>query len=485
VKFKNLPDFLEYSDFTIESHEGKHTVCKVLFSIEPDDAENFLYASENRTKIEICSDSEERIMNGIISAVAINYGVTSTTAEVTITSESLLLQEKSEERIFQSPKKTYSDILKSFDEIEIGKCDHLKDVVEEIIYQHNIDDFSFLLYLAHKCGTGLWITEDGKVSFGTINNKKSLSDSETQYQNAILEKTVSANKSGRQIDILTMQHLPNGSLLNNMQSEYTICETYVHEKCDEPHFRYIGFTNPLFEESSYNPKYLFTTAKVTGNKDPENLGRIQVEFSEFTDNDSEKTWINFTSPFVGTNNGGCVYIPDVDDMVFVCISNGKAYALNAIRVNALPENCQDIQKKHFAIKDSIISIDENEILAKQGEKTSYLINADSIVSKHDKAKISLDDSSVTNQFDKSNVILNDSSVTNQIDKSKMVLKSDSIKSETGKSTLELKSDEIKSENGKGKISIKNGTSVLSGGKSTISLKNGKTKLTGSSIDLST
>ncbi|MDE6835261.1 MAG: hypothetical protein K2J39_13600 [Ruminococcus sp.] len=183
MKFTNLPEFLKYSDFTVQSHEGKHTVCKVLLLINPDNAESFLSASENRRKIGIFSDSGERIMDGVISAVDVSYGLTSTKAEITINSESVFFQEKGAERIFQNPEKTYSDILKNFENIEIGICEHINDVVEEIIYQHNIDDFSFLVYLAHRCGTGLWITEDGKISFGMINNTKTISDSEKKYQN--------------------------------------------------------------------------------------------------------------------------------------------------------------------------------------------------------------------------------------------------------------------------------------------------------------
>ncbi|MDE5835332.1 MAG: phage baseplate assembly protein V, partial [Ruminococcus sp.] len=329
-------------------------------------------------------------MDGIVSAVSVDYGITSTKAEITITSQSLLLQEKGEERIFQNPEKTYADILKNFENVEIGKCEHINDKVKEIIYQHNTDDFSFLLYLAHKCGTGLWITEDGQVSFGMINNTKSISDSEKIYKKAVLEKTVTAQKNGRQINILTMEHIPNGSVLKNEQSEYIICETYVHEKCDETYFRYIGFTNPVFEEELYKPESIITTAKVTDNKDPENLGRIQVDFVEFSDKDSEKIWIDYTTPFVGSDNGGCVFIPDIDNKIIVCISGGKAYALNSLRVNALPDNCRDVTKKYFAVRDSVITVDDKEISAKQSDKTSYKMNADSIIAEHNKAEISLD-----------------------------------------------------------------------------------------------
>lgn len=188
MKFTNLPDFLGYKDFKVNAQVDKHTTCNICFLIAPEKSEDFLYAAEQRRAIEISSNTGDRIMDGIVSAVTIDYGMTSTMANVTITSKSMLLQETKEERIFQNPKKTYADILRSFAELEIGKCDHIQDTIEEIIYQHHIDDFSFLLYLADKCGTGLWITEDGKISFGPQNSAERINDSEKMYQKSILEK---------------------------------------------------------------------------------------------------------------------------------------------------------------------------------------------------------------------------------------------------------------------------------------------------------
>ena len=275
----------------------------------------------------------------------------------------------------------------------------------------------------------------------------------TSTQKAVLEKTVTAQKDYRQINILTMEHIPNGSVLNHGNSKYTLCNMYVHEKCNEPYFRYIGFTQPVFSEEIYKPEYLFTTARVTNNKDPENRGRVQVDFLEFSDNDSEKIWLDYTSQFVGVNNGGCVFVPDINDKVCVFISAGKAFIINSLRVNELPDNCRDVNKKHFAVKDSVISIDDKEISLIQSDRTSFKMNADVI--------------------------------TSTIDNSAVTLKTDSIKSETGKSVTELTSDEIRAENGSGKISIKNDIAVLTGGKSGLSLDNGKSELSGSNINLST
>ena len=400
---------------------GRNTVCSVSFTIDSTRSEEFLMAAENRTKVEISSDSGYRLMDGIVSSVIVTYGTLSSEVAVTITSESLLMQEKGEERIFQNPEKTYADILKEYPDVETGKCTHLNDTVEEIVYQHNMDDFSFLLYLAAKCGEGLFITDDGKVSFGMINSTKSMTDEEKAHQKSVLEKIITAEKNGREINIRTMEQLPNGSVLIHEQTPYTICRVHVQEIFNDVYFRYIGYTNPNFSKTSVKPEKLITKAKITDNKDPENLGRVQVEFLEFSDKDTKKTWINYLTPFIGINAGGQVMLPDVDDEVVICISDGVPYAINSLRNEALPENCQDITRKHLAIKDSVITFDENEITIKQGNKSSVIVKPDKIVV----------------------------------------------------------------ENSKGKLSVESSSAVLAGGNSKLSLNNGSTKLVGSTIDLNT
>lgn len=470
MKFSNLPEFLKCRSFGIESKMGKHTVCRASFFIEPEKAEEFLYSAEQRKKIEISSNSGIRVMEGILSDVAVSYGITDVIADVTVMSESLLLCEQGKERIFQNPQKTFSDILKEFEGVETGRCEHLNDTVEEIIYQHNMDDFSFLLYLADRCGTGLWITEDGKVSFGMLNNTKMMNDSEKLYQKSVIEKKITARKSGREINILTMEQFPNGSVLRYGQTDYIIDKLSIYEEYGgEVYFKYTGFTNPPFRQPYRRLEKLMTKAKVTDNKDPENLGRIRVEFVEFSDKDTEKTWISYVTPFVGKNKGGFAMLPDIGDMVVVCISEGIPYVIGSIRNDKLPENCQNIDKKYISVKDSVMTIDESEIVCRQGDKTSCTMTADSFSAEHDKSKMILDDNSVSVQKEKSVITVN----------------SDTVKAETGKSVITLKQDEITAESGKGKLHIANGKTVLTGGKSELLLNSGKTKLSGSSIDLST
>ena len=466
----NLPDFIGYSDFKIKVRVNFHTECYVSFCIHNNEAEAFLAAAENRKKVEIYSNSGDYIMSGIVAAVTVSYGVTSVAAAVTIMSESILFSESSAERIFQDPDKTYMNILETYPQLEIGKCVRLKDCEKNIVCQHNTDNFSFLLYLSRKCGTGLWITDEGKISFGNPNIKKRISDSEKSYRKSILEKKIKSSKYGREINILTMEQFPNGALLEYDNTDYVICETDIFEECDETYFRYTGYTNPDFASDVIEEdKQILTAAKVTDNKDPNNLGRIQLTFSEFSDKSSKKTWIPYLTPFVGKYHDGLVMIPDIGDTVIVCISNGAAYAIGSLRTEALPESCRSVEKKYFSVKSSFISVDEKEIKSKQSDKISGTMKSDSLMFEYDDTRITLSDKTVIMGLDSSKITIN----------------SDSVNSEVGKSSVKIKSDEINAEIGDGKLNVKNGNILIKGGKAQLSLNNGKTKLSGNTIDLST
>ncbi len=469
MKFINLPDYLEYENFMILEENGAHNVCTVTFKIAPRKAEAFLLAAEQRVRVEIASDSGDRIMEGVISAVTVDYGITLTTAEVCITSESLLLQEKGKNRIFQNPHKTYADILESFPEVEIGKCENLNDTVEEILYQYQVDDFTFLKYLAAHCKCGIWITEEGKVSFGEINSVRELSDSETIYQNSILKKKITASKQCRKAEILTMEQFPNGSKLILEGTEYVICGVCVYEKYDKPYFRYTALTKPDYAFALQYPAALYTEARVTCHEDPEHLGRIQVEFSDFQDEASEKTWIPYLTPYVGTHQGGVVALPDVDDHVIVCLSDGAVYAINSIRKDVLPENCCDVGKKHFAIKDSLMTADAEAIRIAQGVHSVCTLTADAVTAEHDKSRIALEADAVSLQAHQS----------------AMQLTAEQIRSEVKQSSLTLKKDRISAQNQNGVLELNKESAKLTGGRSGLLLKDGKTKLSGNSIDLST
>lgn len=451
MKFQNAPKFLSYHSFEIEASADAHSICHVSFKISLDMVEEFISLAEQRKQIDITSDNGDRVMSGIVFSVTIDYGVGAAIADTIIISKSIAYQEQGKERVFQNPQKTFEDIVKAFPSVNIGKCEHLNDVVEEIILQHNMDDFSFLVYIASLCGTRVWVNESGEVSFGAPGTKYTFDSQEHNRSLAVLNKKLTVKKNGRCLDIETLQQLPNGAVISLEQRDYTVCGVRVFERYDETRFHYTGHTNPYPEPQKTN-SVLITRARVTAQNDPDNLGRIQVQFLDFEDNDSDKTWIPVLTPFIGKNKGGIVMVPDEGDEVIIVVSEGNAFVMNSIRKDELPDNCQDISKKHIAIKDSIATLSEESI-------------------------------SLTNQ--QSIIQIDDKSISVSQNKSTITVEADSIESESGKSVLVLKDSQMKLENGDSSMELQNGETVIEGGSSSLSLNKGKTKVSGSKIDFST
>lgn len=64
-----------------------------------------------------------------------------------------------------------------------------------------------------------------------------------------------------------------------------------------------------------------TTAIVTNNNDPDNLGRVKVQYSWSLETD-ESYWARVVTPMAG-NDMGVYFIPEVDDEVLVAFIDGN------------------------------------------------------------------------------------------------------------------------------------------------------------------
>lgn len=407
-------------------------------------------------------------MTGFVNSVEIvSEDKTITKANVSIVSASLLMQEQGKERIYQNPQKTFSEILKNYDKIEIGKCEHVNDKIEEILYQHQMDDFTFLKLLAGKCGTALWITDEGNLSFGSLRHEKTISDTDSNVRKGVLEKRITSSHQKKEISILTMEQFPNGTTLHYQQETYVICQTEVHEEYDEVYFRYIGSTMPdHHSEILLSP--ITVSAKVTDNQDKDHLGRVQVEFTEFEDNAKNRTWIPWLSPYVGRTQGGVIMLPDVNDIIIIHIAETICCAIGTLRQKVLPDDCQDVKQKYFSMSKTCLILDEKHITAVQGEKIKTELTENAAVIQCDHAEISV----------------KADAIQAQLPDSVLKLDKNSINAEQKNSKLSLDKSTISAENGSGKLKLEKSSAVLSGKSAKLSLSNGNTKLSGTSIALS-
>lgn len=144
-------------------------------------------------------------------------------------------------------------------------------------------------------------------------------------------------------------------------------------------------------------------AQVTNIKDPETLGRIKVKFPWLSDN-NETDWIRMTS-FMGGNQRGAVFFPEVDDEVLVSFEHGDINAPYVIGVlwnntDKIPETNSDGKNNIKLIKSRCghtITIDDND----QGAKIEIKTNAGHTLTMDDKSgseKIELKDKTGSNKI---------------------------------------------------------------------------------------
>ena len=83
---------------------------------------------------------------------------------------------------------------------------------------------------------------------------------------------------------------------------------------------------PPYTSSDIYPRCETQRAVVMDNQDPDNLGRIRVQFlwqKEQNDNEMMTPWIRITQPH-GGDNKGFYFIPEIDEEVMVGFENGNA-----------------------------------------------------------------------------------------------------------------------------------------------------------------
>ncbi len=452
MKIKNIPEVIS-AECRIIASVNNHTFAEVTSVIDEKKADEFLSLAEQRQSVEIESDSGNLLLNGFVKDVSVKKSVSETTAEITIVSHSWTIQEQGKDRIFQNPEKTASDILKSFPDVEIGICDKINEPIKEIIYQYQTDDFTFVKMLASRCECGIFVTEEGKLQFGKTNGSDNIKSESNDYKTSVFEKTVSVSKSNREISFITPKQFLNGSEVSADGTKYTVCRTEIHDEFDETHYSYVAHTKPAYDEYQLSPSSLITVAKVTDNNDSEHLGRIQVKFTEFEDNDSQKTWIPFITGFTGKDGGGVIMLPDIDDNVIVYISGEKSYVLGSLREKKLPDKCHDPVKKYIYIGKNLLVVEDEKVSFSQGENTE--------------------------------IIITNNSITAKIGDSQFTMNKEIISAELEKSFVSVKKDSISATQNSTKMCLESKKADIKSGQSELVLESGKTKLNGSSIDMNT
>ena len=357
---------------------------------------------------------------GHITDISLSKNISENRLEVSVIGKTYLFDEEVHSRIFQNPEKTLSDILSCIGSMSDIKHTGQQDkVIEGIIIQDNISDWSFLKNLAHILGERLFSADSVFIS---ANGTETIELTEEEC----IDFRFSVGRKESHLSCRLNKSLSIGSVLNfNGKTFVIVCKKYLFDE-GQYYFEY-----ELDEKKDTECNTIITNegileAIVKENNDPDKTGKIQVSFSSETMEDcmeENAAWIE-RECFYSSKSFGAVFIPAVDDKVLVRVINGKAYIIGRLRTEAFNEAYQSQDNKYIILDDKVF------IEFKEGSIS--IINNDNNISLSDK-QVSI------NLGDKTQMLIESGKASIQIDKTTIEITGD-ISGASGKIMIEAKNE---------------------------------------------
>lgn len=405
-----------FENFSIKKTFGEHSICKFRMNIRDEEAVALMGKVGQPLGVMLSVENPTPVFFGEIYDIALERAISRTCIEVVAFSDSKKIDEDKHTRIFQKPKKLLGEILNQ-SRLKLKNCrvnlagELAAKPYEKILLQNQETDFEFIKRLANYCGARLWIvdTRQGKASL-TVG--RCLEDSAHKLsQEDIFFCRIGRNKNLKTMQLITKKYFSLGTTVyvgeNPCKYLITALEIRQVHGSDEIFYELEEFKPQAFK---FNAAPLEKTVKlkahVKNSRDLENRGRIQVQVDAAyaEDEDAEKFWLPYRSPYSG-KAGGIVFMPDAGDAVELIFSNDDCFVGSTLRENKLQEECRQVSDKYIGnnslqrifwrensleilSRDNKIFLDKEKIELAVGEN-KILINQKSIVLQTSKNKISL------------------------------------------------------------------------------------------------
>lgn len=415
-----------FESFSLKKVFGEHSVCKFRMNVHADEAAALMNKIGEPLAVMLGGENPMPVFFGEIYEIALERAISRTCIEVVAFSGSKKTDEEEHTRLFQNPKKTFGEILNPT-RLKLKNCrlnlpsELAMKKYEKILLQNQETDFEFIKRLADYCGTRLWVvdTRQGKAAL-TVGH--CLEDSEHRLsQEDIFFCRASRKKNLKTMHLATKKYFSLGTTVyvGNDTCKYLITALEIRQVhgADEIFYELEEYKSKKF---SVKPAPLEKTVKlkahVKNSRDAENFGRIQVQVdsSDAEDEDTEKSWLPYRSPYSG-KAGGIVFMPDDGDAVELIFSNDDCFICSTFRENKLQEECQKVGDKYIGnnslqrifwrenslellSSENKIFLDKDKIELTVGEN-KILVDKKSIVLKTPKNELFLSENGIKIQSD--------------------------------------------------------------------------------------
>ncbi len=370
MKVTGFEKIEKFREFSLIKCRGNHSVCSFSFiSARFDD-----YLDIEGSCVEV-SDNGNVIMRGIIEAVLYVSGCSENIVKVTLISSSYKEDTNPVVRVFQKEDQTYGDIIDVMiqrNNYELNVPASLKEAeLVHPIVQYNETDLSFIKRMvleAYSEDIVVDVDDSKAIYVGYIDNikheitmKEVYSFTQKLMKNMCeIEFAIQGGVEGKEL----RDYVDIGKLVMWGNNTYVITRMEIEKV--EGVYRYICTATDFRGEKNKKDgrcNYIFA-AKVTEVADPDNYGRVRLDFSDVDIEDmtsDNKVWVNVLTPYTA-KNGGFVFIPEVGDLVKVFWDGCDFSVLGCIRQEALADRYQNIQQKQIGnLYDKNICWDEEKI----------------------------------------------------------------------------------------------------------------------------
>lgn len=364
---RGLEDMGQIRRIEIIKREGCHSICRVEIAAAD---EGYALWLRDKTGAAVTVENEEQIlMRGVVKDIAGCVTYLGITLTVTVISSSSHLDKTAENRIFQSPDKTYRQVMEwlSSENVVIEILDQEFACKREpgVLIQNGETDFAFVHRIAKENGFSVFVddTNRKKILIHIAKSVPGIVRDIPRREIKTLEFAVSADETALKLRLNSLLDL--GSLVRVDGYEYVIMGCRLTEEngtvsCD---YELRKCSNRDREIRKNREAVRLGWGIVVSNEDPEHMGRIQVVFQDLEDCVTGGfLWI----PYLGNlteKGGGVLLFPDRGECVEVLCQAGECVALGCVRTIPIDKDCQNtadriirLRGKKMVMKEELLSV---------------------------------------------------------------------------------------------------------------------------------
>ena len=395
MKVRGLGDENFFDEFSVSKAAGRHSVCK--FTQRLDDEKLSAYQNSVGKTIGVALDGGRKIFFGEVTEVVIDQTFSGNRVEVTAVSSSLKVDEVPATRIFQSPTKTFGDVLNA-------KRLHVDCSIEldgklsatpcpEVILQDNETAFEFVNRLAARLGQRVWIrdTWQGKC---TLKVSARADDTPEKISNDdIIRLKVGRRGKLRTAELVARKYVELGRVVTvgTVPEKFLIVglEVFLERGVDRIRYELEEFADAEPARLQTEPPVKLK-ARVVDVNDAKHFGRLRVQF-EIEDVDADKAWIDFRPP-----HDGIIFLPEVGDTVEVFCADGECFVATTLRTKALDAQFHNVAEKYLVNRTQRIFLRERSLELKSADNSIFMDDKQIVLSVAAN-KIILDERGITLQ----------------------------------------------------------------------------------------